>query len=88
MEYTKFSIFAVTEHFLLYRYHNPPHEELQIAAAEQLKITELRLLKLLDSQTRSIATASLAVLGAQKQIARRAGQLRNHLGGPHSAYNP
>ena len=59
------------------RYNNPPHQELHIAAAEQLKITEMRLRKLVAGHD-----ASTASVQAQEQVARRTGQLRTHLGGP------
>ena len=64
------------------RYHNPPHVELQIAAAEQQKITEQRLLKqVASSSAESSQTAESSQ--AQDTVARRAGQLHRHLGGCH-----
>lgn len=52
------------------RYHNAPSEELQTAAAEQMKITELRLRKLVEQHSSE---------GPSDLAARRAGQLRGHL---------
>lgn len=56
--------------------NSDPHEELLIAAAEQMKITELRLHKLLNGN-RSPGSAQDAVLA---QVERRSGQIRAHLG--------
>ena len=56
------------------RYDNQPHAELLIAASEQMKITELRLLKILaavQQEPRSPASTS----------ERRAGLVLNHLRG-------
>lgn len=65
------------------RYHNPPHVELQIAAAEQQKITEQRLLKhVASSSSESSQTAESSM--TQDAVARRAGQLHRHLGGCQS----
>ncbi len=58
------------------RISNDPHEELLIAAAEQMKITELRLQKLLNGN-RSPGSPQDAVLA---QVERRSGQIRAHLG--------
>lgn len=56
-----------------FRYANTPHKELSIAAAEQMKITELRLRSLLgdSSAARDEATAA---------VERRSGQIQAHFG--------
>ncbi len=59
------------------RIDNDPHEELLIAAAEQMKITELRLHKLLSG---SRSPSSPAEPAAYAQVERRAGQIQAHLG--------
>lgn len=68
------------------RCSNEPHAELQIAAAEQMRITELRLRKLLEGgQAGAISGSGSGILqqgGALAQVARRAGQMRAHLGAP------
>lgn len=56
------------------RYLNTPYKELSLAACEQMKITELRLKKLLDPEDKATE--------AGEQIERRSGQLRSHLGEP------
>jgi hypothetical protein len=53
------------------RFDNPPSTELMNAAKEQMKITELRLQKLVEKVPEQ-ATA---------QVERRAGQVLRHLGG-------
>ena len=60
------------------RYDNPPHVELLAAATEQMKITELRLQKLVASQEQQTA-ASVSTIAE-----RRAGLVFNHLMGAHS----
>ena len=65
------------------RYGNEPHAELQIAAAEQMAITELRLHKLLDEGGNASSGgggATAATGNALAQVARRAGQIGAHLG--------
>ena len=59
-----------------------PHEELLAAAAEQMKITELRLQKLISAQERHNAQQSNATATAE----RRAGLVFNHLMGAHMTY--
>lgn len=62
---------------LMRRIENDPHEELLIAAAEQMKITELRLHKLLSG---SSSPSSPAEPAAVAQVEWRAGQIQAHLG--------
>jgi hypothetical protein len=57
------------------RYGNEPCQELQIAAAEQMKITELRLQKLVGPDAGSGRQEGPLALAA-----RRAGQIRAQLG--------
>ncbi|KAL0044419.1 hypothetical protein WJX82_005398 [Trebouxia sp. C0006] len=59
------------------RCNNAPHVELLAAATEQMKITELRLHKLLASQQQQAASQSDASMAAE----RRAGLVFNHLMG-------
>lgn len=56
--------------------NNDPHNELLVAAAEQMKITELRLHKLLNGG-RSPSTPQESAVA---QVERRAGQIRAHVG--------
>lgn len=60
-----------------YRCNNAPHVELLAAATEQMKITELRLHKLIASQQQQAASQSDASMAAE----RRAGLVFNHLMG-------
>jgi hypothetical protein len=55
---------------------NPPHQELVNAAREQMKITEIRLHKLLEQQQAAPAGSSAS---AAERAVRRAGQLAAHL---------
>lgn len=59
------------------RCNNTPHVELLNAATEQMKITELRLHKLVVSQQQQAASQSDASVAAE----RRAGLVFNHLMG-------
>lgn len=59
------------------RLRNSPHEELLAAATEQMKITELRLRKLVATQERGEAQKASATATAE----RRAGLVYNHLMG-------
>lgn len=59
---------------------NPPHQELVNAAREQMKITEIRLHKLLEQQQQAApAAAAGASASAAERAMRRAGQLAAHL---------
>ncbi len=60
-----------------YRCKNAPHVELLAAATEQMKITELRMHKLIVSQQQQAASQSDASMAAE----RRAGLVFNHLMG-------
>lgn len=60
------------------RLGNEPYAELPIAAAEQMKITELRLRKLLGERSTSTPTASWD--GPIAAVTRRAGLLKAQLG--------
>lgn len=62
------------------RLRNSPHEELLAAATEQMKITELRLRKLVATQERGEAQKPSATATAE----RRAGLVYNHLMGAHT----
>ncbi len=64
-------------HKYICRYRNEPHAELAIAAAEQMKITELRLRKLLADRSPS---ASASRDGPVAVVMRRAGLLKAQLG--------
>ena len=59
------------------RYNNLPHVELMTAAKEQMKITELRLQKLVASQLQQASHEEEAGATAE----RRAGLVLNHLMG-------
>ena len=67
----------LSSHDYLCRYGNEPHAELAIAAAEQMKITELRLRKLLADRSPS---ASASQDGPIAAATRRAGLLKAQLG--------
>lgn len=68
------------------RYGNEPHAELQIAAAEQMAITELRLHKLIEARQQGPGSGGLTSTGGPlASVARRAGQLRAHMGAVHNA---
>jgi len=62
---------------LLPRYYNPPHEELLVAAHEQVKITELRLRKLWVERGGRLSPPASPAAGRAEQ---RAGLLHAHLG--------
>ena len=61
------------------RYNNEPHAELAVAAAEQMKITELRLQKLITDQMPPAPTLWDGPIAA---VTRRAGLLKAQLGAP------
>jgi 5-hydroxyisourate hydrolase/2-oxo-4-hydroxy-4-carboxy-5-ureidoimidazoline decarboxylase len=62
------------------RLPNPVHHELVNAAREQMKITEIRLRKVLEQQAAAAGAAVAAAAGgAVERAARRAGQLAGHL---------
>ena len=68
------------------RYGNEPHAELQIAAAEQMAITELRLRKLLEARQQGAEAGPPSSTGGPLEtVARRAGQLRAHIGAAHNS---
>ena len=61
------------------RYNNEPHAELAVAAAEQMKITELRLQKLITDRLPPAPTLWDGPIAA---VTRRAGLLKAQLGAP------
>ena len=58
------------------RYQNTPYKELSIAAAEQMKITEIRLRQVVGEPAPSTSAAA-------QSAERRTGQMRAHLGESH-----
>ena len=62
---------------LLRRYGNEPHAELAIAAAEQMKITELRIRKLYRERSQPAPASWDGPIAA---VTRRAGLLKAQLG--------
>ena len=62
------------------RYQNTPYKELSIAAAEQMKITEIRL--------RQLVGEPASTSGAAESAERRTGQMRGHLGESHQKGPP
>ncbi len=60
-----------------HRCSNPPHVELLAAATEQMKITELRLQKLVATQEQQATQQADASVTAE----RRAGLVLNHIMG-------
>jgi 5-hydroxyisourate hydrolase/2-oxo-4-hydroxy-4-carboxy-5-ureidoimidazoline decarboxylase len=68
------------------RLPNAPYTELGNAAREQMKITELRLEKLLSSQSSTPAAVNISSgSSAAERAAVRTGQLAAHLTGPTAA---
>ena len=65
------------------RYGNEPHAELQVAAAEQMAITELRLRKLLEVRQQGQGAGAPSTGDPLASAARRAGRMRAHLGAMH-----
>ena len=57
------------------RYQNTPYKELSVAAAEQMKITEIRL--------RQVVGEPASTSAAAESAERRTGQMRGHLGESH-----
>lgn len=66
-----------TIQIVLFRYNNTPQQELLQAATEQMKITELRLIK-------TFAAVKQEVSSPPSVHARRAGLVLNHLRGAQS----